>query len=156
MNATTGLATAVLCGAMAVEPMVFAQKAPPQGRTIEITVDDTITWNVKTIEAKAGETLTVRIADKGTLPKIVMGHNFVLLKHDTNLTEFTRAAVTAWNSDNIPSKFKSQVIASTETAGSDENASVSVTFKVPVAGTYPYICSFPGHFPSEQGVLIVK
>ena len=34
---------------------------------------------------------------------------------------------------------------------------VDVSFKAPAAGTYPYICSFPGHLAAGmKGSLVVK
>ena len=48
--------------------------------------------------------------------------------------------------DYIPPEMKDQVLAANTLAGPGET--VEVTFKVPsAAGNYPYICTFPGHFP---------
>ena len=125
------------------------------GRTIEITGDDTMKYSVTTIDAKPGEQLTVKLTNKGTMPKMAAAHNFVLLKKGTDVTAFTTAAVMAQQAEYIPAKFESQIIAHTKLTGPGETAEVS--FKAPTApGTYDYICSFPGHFTTMKGTLTVK
>jgi azurin len=51
---------------------------------------------------------------------------------------------------------KADVIASTELAGPGET--VEVSFKAPTAaGSYPFMCTFPGHFTAGmKGNLVVK
>ena len=51
---------------------------------------------------------------------------------------------------------KDQVLAASAMAGPGET--VEVTFKVPTApGTYPYLCTFPGHFAAGmRGTIVVK
>ena len=57
--------------------------------------------------------------------------------------------------DFVPPDMKAQVIAHTTLAGAGET--VEVTFKVPAAGTYTYLCTFPGHFQAGmRGTLTVK
>jgi azurin len=47
------------------------------------------------------------------------------------------------------------VIAHTGLVGPGET--VEVTFKAPAAGTYTFLCSFPGHFAAGmKGTLVVK
>ena len=138
--AVVGLATPAL-----------AQKA----RVVELTGNDAMKFNVTSIEAKPGETLTVKLKSIGTLPKIAMAHNFVLLAAGTDATAFANAAATAAPTY-IPAALKAKVIAMTGMAGPGET--VQVTFKVPAKpGKYEYICSFPGHFlAGMKGVLVVK
>ena len=51
---------------------------------------------------------------------------------------------------------KDQVLAATALAGPGET--VDVTFKVPAtAGSYPFLCTFPGHFAAGmRGNIVVK
>ena len=133
-------------------------KTAPAGavRTVEIIGTDDMKFNVTTIPAKRGEQLRVRLISKGTLPKIAMAHNFVLLKLGTSQIKFAEAAAQARPTDFIPPDMKDQVIAATGLAGPGET--VEVTFKVPsAAGQYPYLCTFPGHFAAGmRGTLVVK
>jgi azurin len=156
----TLIATAVLGGSLAaMQTPAPAKKAAPAkagaARVIEITGDDTAKFSVTTIEAKPGESLTVKFTNKGALPKLAMGHNFVLLAKGVDVQAFATEAVTAQATEYIPAKFKAQVLASTKILGPGESA--EVTFKAPTApGVYQYICSFPGHWASMKGTLVVK
>jgi azurin len=126
------------------------------GRTIELTGGDDMKYNLPKIEAKPGETLHVVLKSVGTIPKIAMAHNFVLLKLGTDATEFNKASMNARETDYVPQELKAQVVASTKLAGPGET--VEVTFKVPAtAGTYSYMCTFPGHYAAGmKGELVVK
>ena len=125
-------------------------------RTIEIVGTDDMKFSLATIAAKRGEQLRVRLTVKGAMPKVAMSHNFVLLDKAVKPVEFVTAAMNARATDFIPADKKAQVIAHTGLAGAGET--VEVTFKVPnVAGDYPYLCSFPGHFQvGMKGTMSVK
>jgi azurin len=135
-----------------------AKKAAPAGgvRTVEIVGTDQMKYDVATIPAKRGEQLRVRLTAKGTMPKIAMSHNFVLLKLAANPVKFVTAGAQSRETDFIPNEMKDQVIAKTALAGAGET--VDVTFKVPnAAGEYPFVCTFPGHFQAGmRGNLVVK
>ena len=135
-----------------------AAGAPKAGaaRTIELTGGDDMKYNVTKIDAKRGETIHIVLKSVGTLPKIAMAHNVVVLKPEADQIKFTQAGMTARDTDFIAPDLKSQVVAATKLAGPGET--VDVTFKVPAkVGTYPYLCSFPGHFAAGmKGQLVVK
>jgi azurin len=126
------------------------------GRLVEITGSDQMRFNVMTIIAKPGELLHVRLKSVGTVPKIAMAHNFVLLVKGTDAAVFANASTTASTTAYIPAQLKAKVLASTALVGPGET--VDVTFKAPSArGQYTYLCSFPGHFiAGMKGVLVVK
>ena len=135
-----------------------AAKAAPSAaaRTIQLTGDDKMKYDVTELTAKPGETLKIVLKNVGTMPKMAMAHNFVLLKAGTDQVEFTKAAFNARDTDFIPAAMKDAVIAHTGLAGPGET--VEITFKVPAkAGTYAFLCSFPGHFAlGMKGSLVVK
>ena len=136
-----------------------APKAAPAakgGRTVELTAGDTMKYDKAEITAKPGETLRIVLKNGGAMPKLVAAHNFVLLKAGTDQAEFTKAAFNARETDFIPPSMKTAVIANTGLAGPGET--VETTFKVPAkAGSYPYLCSFAGHFAlGMKGTLVVK
>lgn len=130
--------------------------ASKAARTVEITGGDTVKFDKTEIAARPGETLHVVLKSVGTMPKIAMAHNFVLLKLGTDQVAFNKAAFTARETDFIPPEMKDAVIANTGLAGPGET--VETTFTVPAKpGRYPYLCSFPGHFAlGMRGMLIVK
>jgi azurin len=126
------------------------------GRTVELTGGDDMKYNMTTINAKPGETLHVVMRSTGTIPKIAMAHNFVLLKLGTDVDAFLKSAMNARDTDYVPAEQKADVIASTKLAGPGET--MEVTFKVPAkAGSYPYMCTFPGHYTAGmKGQLVVQ
>jgi azurin len=145
-----------LAVAAAVLACASAALAAPAGRLVEITGNDQMKYNVMAITAKPGELLHVRLKSVGTLPKIAMAHNFVLLAKGADPVAFTNASATASTTGYIPAQFKAKVLASSALVGPGET--VEVTFKAPTApGKYTYLCSFPGHFVAGmKGVLTVK
>jgi azurin len=154
--------------ALVPAPQAAAPKAPAQApaaakapaakgvRTIELTAGDDMKYNLTKIEAKPGETLHVVLKSTGAIPKMAMAHNFVLLKLGADAVEFNKASMTAAATDYVPETLKAQVVGATKMAGPGET--VEVTFKVPAkAGSYPYMCTFPGHYAAGmKGDLVVK
>jgi len=137
-------------------PEVVQDKPASAGRLVEITGGDDMKYNVTSISAKPGETLRIRLVSKGTLPKIAMAHNVVVLKAGAKQIDFVNAASQARATDFIPPDMKDQVLGATTLAGPGET--VELVFKVPAAaGSYPYVCTFPGHFAAGmRGTIVVK
>ena len=125
-------------------------------RTIELVGTEKMQYDKAEIAAKPGETIRIVLKSVGTMPKAIMAHNFVLLKDGVDAVEFNKSAFNARETGFIPPDKKGDVIAATDLAGGGET--VEVTFKVPAkAGTYNFICSFPGHFAmGMRGKLVVK
>ena len=137
-------------------PGVNQAKPASTARTVELTGGDDMKYSETTITAKPGETLRIKLVSKGTLPKVAMAHNVVVLKAGAKQIDFANAAAMARATDFIPPDMKDQVLAATTLAGPGET--VEVTFKVPTApGSYPYLCTFPGHFAAGmRGTIVVK
>ena len=122
--------------------------------TIELSGDDQMKFNLKTIDVPAGSTVKINFKHTGQMSMDIMGHNFVLLKADVDLTEFAMSAMAAKDTGYIPADKTDQVIASTKIIGGGE--STTIEFPAPAPGTYKFFCSFPGHFGTMQGDFIVK
>lgn len=135
-------------------PYLAGAADPP--RTIDIVGTDDMKYSVTTITAKRGETIRVRLASKGVMPKVAMAHNFVLLKIGTDILKLLQEGAPHRGTDFIAPASMTQVIAKTTLAGAGET--VQVTLKVPdKPGRYPYICTFAGHYQAGmKGTLIVK
>jgi azurin len=135
-----------------------AAKTAPAGaaRTIEISGSEAMKYDVSTITAKPGEKLHVVLKAVGSMPKIAMAHNFVLLKAGVSPMEVSNAAFNARATDFIPAEMKDKILAHTGLAGGGETA--DVTFTAPAKpGNYDYLCTFPGHFAAGmKGTLTVK
>jgi len=137
-------------------PKPPAAKAGGAARTIELTGGDDMKYNVTEIKAKPGETIKIQLKNVGTLPKMAMAHNVVVVKPTTKLAEFNSAGAAARETNFIAPAMKGEVVAATELAGPGET--VETTFKVPAAaGSYPFMCTFPGHFTAGmKGTLVVQ
>lgn len=125
----------------------------PQAVTIEIEGSDDMKFNKKLIKVKEGQEVTINLKHVGELPIKSMGHNWVLLKKDTDLDEFNMAAYEAGIENNhIPES--DNIIAHTDLVGGGEQT--SVTFTAPAKGKYTFICSFPGHMSMMKGTFLVS
>ena len=144
----------LILAAVATSSTVFLHAQAP--RVIELEGSDMMKFNVASITARPGEQVTVRLKVVGKMPKMAMSHNFVLLAASADAAAFANAAAMAGATGYIPAARKGDVLASTAMAGAGET--VEVTFKAPAtAGTYTFLCSFPGHFAAGmRGTFVVK
>ena len=135
---------------------VAKKAAAGAARTIELTGSETMKYSVTELTAKPGEKVRVVLKGLGSMPKIAMGHNFVLLKAGVSPMEVANAAFNARATDFIPADQKANIIAFTTVAGGGET--VEVTFTAPAKpGKYDFLCTFPGHFAAGmKGTLTVK
>ena len=109
-------------------------------------------FDKKVLSASPGQKVTLTLNHTGRGNKMIMGHNFVLLKKDVDVDIFARKAVEARNNEYIPEG--DEMIAYTKLIGGGE--SVTITFDAPAQGIYNFICSFPAHYQLMKGQLIVK
>ena len=124
--------------------------------SIELSGNDAMKFNVTSFTVKPGGVVHVSLRNVGTLPKAVMGHNWILLKAEKHGVAYSAAASNAKDEDYQPKALADDVIASIGLLGARQNG--EVTFTAPtVAGNYVYLCSFPGHFQAGmRGVMTVK
>jgi len=130
-----------------------ASKSDETSNDIVITGNDLMKFNLNEIKVKAGQKVKITLKHVGKLDKKVMGHNFVLLAQGTDMSAFALEAASAVDNDYIPANTTS-VIAHTKIIGGGETDVIE--FDAPAAGTYDFICSFPGHFAMMQGKFIVE
>lgn len=131
-----------------------ALAADPVKVTIE--ANDQMKFDVTAISAAPGQEVEVTLKNVGSMPKVSMGHNFVLLDNGVEPEKFVEAGMRHMKAEYIAPEMKKHVLAATKLLGPGE--SDTVTFKAPSkAGSYTYICSFPGHFAiGMKGILTVK
>ena len=124
---------------------------------IMISGNDTMQFDVKNFEVKAGKSVIITFKNAGKLPKIAMGHNLVLLKKGITAISFGQKALGAGaNAVNpLPDSLKGDVIASTKLLGPGEEEVLSFTAPKE-SGAYEYVCTFPGHFAMMRGTMTVK
>ena len=107
-------------------------------------------FDTKELKVQAGAGVTINLVNKGT--DGAMLHNIVIVKpgreKDVAMEGLNLKDQNYFNASNP------DVIAGSAIA--DPGATVSLVFKAPEAGTYTYICTYPGHWMHMQGVLIVE
>ena len=114
------------------------------------TVGDTMAYDTTAFTVKTGQTVHVVLTNHAT--SAVMKHNWVLVKPGTEAKVAT-AGMTAGEAAGYVQAGDADVLAHTPL--SQPGSQVETTFTAPAAGTYPYICTFPGHYSTMHGTLTV-
>lgn len=117
-----------------------------------INSNDQMQYDKKVLKVKTGSKVQLTLNHTGKMPKDMMGHNWVLLKKDTDIAAFATKSMAAKATDYIPDS--DAVIAHTKTLGGGE--STTITFDAPEKGEYDFICSFPAHYALMKGKFIVE
>lgn len=140
---------ALLPGGFARAQGSRSERAAP-GSTITVgTLGDELAYDVVEIRARAGSKITVDFVNhSGGMP-----HNIVFVNSEADITAVGLAALEASKTDYVPQDESDRIFGYTAMAGPGET--VSVTIQVPEErGSYPYICTYPGHFTVMQGELL--
>jgi azurin len=154
------LATLLLAGCGQAEkpsPAIAPKAAAAPGvKTLAITGDDAMKFNVTVFEVKAGEPVRVTLTNIGKMPKQAMAHNWVLLQpcSEADFNAFGMAATMAAPT-HIPTGTAAKIIAQTKLLGPGETDTIDFTAPAQ-PGEYPFLCTFPGHFALMKGKLVVK
>lgn len=127
---------------------VFAQKVDKE--LVVAAQANTMAYTTATarIEAPAGATVRIVIDNTATTSP-TMVHNVVVLRGgEADVQRVGRAATGVAN--HIPTD--PAILAATPLAGPGEK--MAVVFTMPPAGSYPFICTYPGHYQFMQGTLV--
>lgn len=123
------------------------------------TVDSTdqMSFNTKAIEIdKSCKTFTVELTHSGSLPKNVMGHNWVLSK-EADMQPIATDGLSAGIDKDYLKEGDARVIAHTKVIGAKETDSVTFDVSKLAAGEkYGFFCSFPGHISMMKGTVTLK
>ncbi len=120
---------------------------------IVITGNDVMKFNTNEIKVKSGQKVKLTLRHIGKLDIKIMGHNFVILKKDVDISEFAALAASANDNQYIP-KDSEDILVHTDLIGGGQTTSIE--FDAPEAGTYSFLCSFPGHYAMMKGTFIVE
>lgn len=124
---------------------------------VTISGNDQMQFSLKEFEVKAGDDVELEFKNAGSLPKIAMGHNLVILKEGVSAIAFGGKALQAGaNATNaLPDAVKDDVLAFTKLLGPGEVEVIK--FKAPTKpGIHQFVCTFPGHYAMMRGVMVVK
>ncbi|WP_271393597.1 azurin [Aequorivita sinensis] len=128
--------------------------ADPNLAVITIEGNDQMKFNKSEIRVKAGQKVKLTLKHVGKMSEDVMGHNWALLTADADMATVGQAAALAKETDYIPADMKDKFIVHTEMIGGGETTTIE--FDAPAAGTYTFLCTFPGHYALMQGKFIVE
>ena len=122
--------------------------------SVAVEADDAMRFSPAQIEVpKTCETFTVKLTHTGRLPKLAMGHNWVLVKQ-ADLNGIARTAMMAGEASDYIDPTDMRVIAHTALLGAGESASITFPVRALQAGvSYSFLCTFAGHSPIMQGTL---
>ena len=125
----------------------------------KVTVDSTdqMSFDTKDISIdKSCKTFTVELKHSGSLPKNVMGHNWVLSK-TADMQPIATDGLSAGIDKNYLKEGDARIIAHTKVIGAGETDSVTFDVSKLAAGeSYGFFCSFPGHISMMKGTVTLK
>ena len=144
--------TAPVAAPAAPAPPAPAEPAKPDAEGIvRMTANDQMRFNTTRIEVPAGK-IKIELKNTGALPKEVMGHNFIVLKPGSDPMGFAAKAMAAKATEYVPAG-AAEVLGHTKQLGPGESAILELEV---AAGTYPFLCSFPGHVGLMSGQLVAQ
>ncbi len=124
-------------------------------RTINITGNDQMQYSIREIKVKPGEQVRITMKNIGSMPAQAMSHNWVLLKKmdAAGINAFAMAAASK-TPEHLPED-QSAILFHTKMLGPQESDTILVTAPEET-GSYPYLCTFPGHAALMNGQFIVE
>lgn len=125
-------------------------------KSIELTINAVgntmadMAYDTKEIKVKAGSKVKINLVNQGT--DAAMLHNIVFVKQGSE-KEVAMEGINLKDKNYFNAE-NPNIIGGSGVAG--PGLTVSFEFIAPEAGTYSYICTYPGHWMKMQGVLIVE
>ncbi|TVT81629.1 azurin [Pseudomonas sp. H3(2019)] len=124
---------------------------------VDVDSTDQMSFTTKEITIdKSCKTFTVNLTHSGSLPKNVMGHNWVLSK-TADMAGITTDGMAAGIDKDYLKAGDTRIIAHTKIIGAGEKDSVTFDVSKLTAGeSYQFFCSFPGHNSMMKGAVVLK
>ncbi|MDZ4719898.1 MAG: plastocyanin/azurin family copper-binding protein [Roseiflexaceae bacterium] len=121
------------------------------GGPLAVSADgENLAYKPAALTAKAGAPVTVDFNNVSTAQQ----HNWVLVKGGDDVAgKVDEGAITAGAPDYIPAD-KADIVANSKILA--PGGKETITFTAPAAGTYTYLCTYPGHYAAGmKGTLTV-
>lgn len=122
--------------------------------TIQLKAGDNMRFDKELFRVRAGKKIRLILFNTSPKSSGSMTHNVVILVKGTDIADFADAVHNAKDEQYTPASVAPLIIAHTRMVpggGSD-----AVEFVVVKPGVYDYICSFPGHWGTMQGKIVVE
>lgn len=137
--------------ALNTRPNPFAAAIEGDAHDVEIGVGPGLSYLPRQVTVRAGETVRLTFVNPDTVP-----HNLALVK--PGAVPRVGAAVNALVSD--PEAAARQYIPAGEdvlvwTDITPPGGRMTISFRAPPPGRYPFLCTFPGHWMAMQGEMVV-
>jgi azurin len=120
---------------------------------------DQMQYTVNEFTVEAGQEIELTFVHEGSLPVNQMGHNVVILQAGEDYMAFGRqlSSTDGYSLDNdyLPEGVRDGLVAYTDMVGGGETTTIRFTAPE-TPGDYPYLCSFPGHYPMMNGIMVVR
>jgi len=141
---------------LAVPAALLAGPAWSQDCHYKVEAGDQMRYSIGQIVVPADCTdIEVTLANTGTQPARIMGHDWVLVKSSDLIAVANAARAAGFEHGWLPPADK-RIIASTALVGGGESASVHIPSSALTPGVdYSFFCSAPGHYLLMKGRLIV-
>lgn len=125
--------------------------------SVDVDSTDQMSFNTKAVEIdKSCKTFTVNLTHSGSLPKNVMGHNWVLSK-EADMQPIATDGLGAGIEKDYLKDGDARIIAHTKVIGAGEKDSVTFDVsKLDPSEKYGFFCSFPGHIGMMKGTVTLK
>ncbi len=136
-----------------------SQKGQAKNTTAEVAQfnvgvkKDKMEFDVDTLTAKPGQKVVIKFTNSMS-KDMGLKHNLVIVKPGTE-AEVAMAGLTATEAKNYVPEKNPNVIKATKLLASDESESIEFTAPT-TPGEYPFICTYPGHYVTMKGKLVIK
>lgn len=122
--------------------------------TISLKANDDMHFDNDLFKIKSGKKTILRLTNIGSQTGMPMSHNVVILNKGTDISNFADEARKSEKEQYIPAAFASSIIAHTKPVIAGKSDEVEFTIAQP--GVYDFICSYPGHWGTMQGKIVVQ
>jgi len=126
----------------------------PFNDTINLKANDDMHFDKDLFKIKSGKKIILRLTNIGSQAGAPMSHNVVILNKGTDISNFADDARKSEKDQYIPPTFASSIIAHTKPVIAGKSDEVEFTIAQP--GLYDFICSYPGHWGTMQGKIVVE
>lgn len=112
---------------------------------------DVMAFSTAEIRVKSGTTVKINFVNKAT--DAAMKHNIFIVKNGTAEAVAT-ASITAGPDKNFIPDDKTNILFTSNVL--EPGQSEVLTFAAPPAGTYQFVCTYPGHWQKMNGKFVVE
>ncbi len=127
-------------------PVAITVKTP--GTTMQ-----NMRYDVSVIKLNKGQTVQLTLKNIAPEDAAAMKHNFVVTKKQDAKTVANKGMKAGKDAGYLPEN-KDKILAHTKVV--EQGKQTQIAFTLNKTGTYKFICTYPGHYPTMQGTIEVS